>query len=379
MTTESETQEDPKSSFRDLENRVMGTNNREPESTQDDAPPAQEGGEQETTSADASNTGENLNTDSESQSGEDQTEEPEAQSASEEGEEEESEDAGEEEEDGKSQRKKRGKSAKERVQQAVTRQREAEREAEYWKAVAEGRVQPPQQQQPAQEGQTQQTQEGQAQEGQTGEELKEPTPPNPNDYDYGRSDENYIEARIQYEADRRFYDFQKKQEEREEQNRRQQEAAEKQRQWQERAKKAAEEKYPDFAEKVDQGAQRGDWPCPPEMALAIMESEQGPDIAYHLASNPDEAKEIADMPTNAQYRAIGRLEARFAENSAPSQTSDQEATSAENGAKKKVASDAPEPPKRRTRGASSKHTPSDDTPDFRTFEQQHSPEKRRQA
>ena len=44
---------------------------------------------------------------------------------------------------------------------------------------------------------------------------------------------------------------------------------------------------------------------------AILESDVGPRILYHLAENNDLAKKIASLSPNAALREIGRLEARF--------------------------------------------------------------------
>jgi len=44
---------------------------------------------------------------------------------------------------------------------------------------------------------------------------------------------------------------------------------------------------------------------------AILESDVGPKILYHLAENNDLAKKIASLNPNAALREIGRLEARF--------------------------------------------------------------------
>lgn len=47
------------------------------------------------------------------------------------------------------------------------------------------------------------------------------------------------------------------------------------------------------------------------MREAILDSEYGPQISYHLAKNPDEAAKIAAMEYNAAARAIGRIEAKI--------------------------------------------------------------------
>jgi hypothetical protein len=44
---------------------------------------------------------------------------------------------------------------------------------------------------------------------------------------------------------------------------------------------------------------------------AILESDVGPKILYHLAENNDLAKRIASLSPNAALREIGRLEAKF--------------------------------------------------------------------
>jgi len=54
---------------------------------------------------------------------------------------------------------------------------------------------------------------------------------------------------------------------------------------------------------------------------AIIESEVGPKILYHLASNPDEVDRINGMTVRAALRAIGKLEAKF---EAPPEKKEQE-------------------------------------------------------
>lgn len=48
------------------------------------------------------------------------------------------------------------------------------------------------------------------------------------------------------------------------------------------------------------------------MAAVIWESEIGPEIAYHLAKNPDEALRICNLTPLAQAREIGKIEAALA-------------------------------------------------------------------
>lgn len=73
----------------------------------------------------------------------------------------------------------------------------------------------------------------------------------------------------------------------------------------------AHAKYDDFEEVTN----NEDVKLAPFMARAMMESDVGADIAYYLGNNPAEANRIASLTPTAQAREIGRLEARFTEQS----------------------------------------------------------------
>jgi hypothetical protein len=75
--------------------------------------------------------------------------------------------------------------------------------------------------------------------------------------------------------------------------------------WEKRAG-AAESKYDDFYEVVGELTPTQPW------ALAVMEADNGDDIAYYLGKHLDEARQIAAMPASSQIRAIGKLEAKLA-------------------------------------------------------------------
>lgn len=76
--------------------------------------------------------------------------------------------------------------------------------------------------------------------------------------------------------------------------------------WQKRVQQTAAE-LPDFEDVL--GA--SDLPMTGIMQDAIMESDLGPKLAYHLATNPEEAVRIAQMTPMGQVRALGRLEERL--------------------------------------------------------------------
>ena len=72
----------------------------------------------------------------------------------------------------------------------------------------------------------------------------------------------------------------------------------------------AREKYDDF----DQVAYNPKLPITDAMAETIRESDVGPEIIYHLGSNPAEAKRIAQLSPLSQAKEIGKLEDKLASN-----------------------------------------------------------------
>lgn len=73
--------------------------------------------------------------------------------------------------------------------------------------------------------------------------------------------------------------------------------------------KAAEysKTVPDFAEVIDSA----DVPVTPAMQQVLLESDLGPQIAYYLAKNPDEAEKVVSMGLVELNRYVGRLEAKL--------------------------------------------------------------------
>lgn len=121
--------------------------------------------------------------------------------------------------------------------------------------------------------------------------------------------------------------------------------------WNKRQADAAA-KHDDYFDVVVEGAERGKWVCSETMADAIKTSETGPDVAYHLAKNPAEARRIAALPPIAQVRELGRLEAKL--------TLTPQATA-------RTATAAPEPTPQ-VRGVGGKFKVSPDTSDFAAFD-----------
>lgn len=69
---------------------------------------------------------------------------------------------------------------------------------------------------------------------------------------------------------------------------------------------AASSKYPDYAQVTG----NPNLAITPAMAETIMDSDYGPDIAYHLGKNPVEAARIAQLNPPSQARELGRIEAQ---------------------------------------------------------------------
>lgn len=67
------------------------------------------------------------------------------------------------------------------------------------------------------------------------------------------------------------------------------------------------ERFPDY----DAVARSPNVQITPSMAEVIYDSEAGPEIAYHLGKNPAEAARIAALPAIRQAAELGRLEAKI--------------------------------------------------------------------
>lgn len=67
------------------------------------------------------------------------------------------------------------------------------------------------------------------------------------------------------------------------------------------------EKYPDY----HQVTRNPNLPITTEMARVIQESDQGPEVAYYLGKNPQEAARIAQLSPFLQAKEIGRIEAKL--------------------------------------------------------------------
>ena len=179
-----------------------------------------------------------------------------------------------------------------------------------------------------------------------------PEAPDPSKYQYGEQDVDYIRDHAKYEAKMEVLETQAKAAFKAQ-------AAELDLKWTKNQVEALK-KYPDFDEVVVKGGSENKWPCPPVIAVAIKDSDVGADAAYHLASNPEEAKRIAALTPLEQAREFGRLEERLITKAARAARREQQPNRV---------TKAPPPPKRRTQGSGATKNQKFDT-DFAAFERQ---------
>lgn len=128
--------------------------------------------------------------------------------------------------------------------------------------------------------------------------------------------EDYIRALGRYEATQVLTKAQKEAQEREQQVASQRQAGELQRLAATRVA-AGQKEFPDFDAVVNEAVADGLIEPGSELHMAIIESDMGHKVAYHLAKNPDEAERIAALPPRALAREIGKLEAKLAVAPAP--------------------------------------------------------------
>ena len=261
-------------------------------------------------------------------------------------------DAEGEEEQRQPERRERRNDPQKRINEAVGRQRAAERRAEAAeRALSDlnarmarleaGGLTPP------------------ANGGSNGAEQRDQnTPPDPADYQYGELDTKFIADTARFETLKTLREEdQRRQTESQSQraNAAQQEAAAKYQSFE----TAGLTRYDDFHEVVTESAQRGEWSLSPILASLLVDSDNGPDIAYHLASNPTEAARVYAMTPAQQARWFGQRDAVLA--SAPGATGRTVDTS-------RVISQAPDGPRREARGTGSRQQVAPDTTDFAAFE-----------
>lgn len=180
------------------------------------------------------------------------------------------------------------KSAQQRINEITKAKYDAEREAAYWRGIAEGS-----------RPQTQQVPEPAAREPAAKPNLADFT-------DY----ETYIEALTDWKTTQKVTEVVHNQREATVQERQRAEALEVAKGWaskQEDARKS----IPDYDEVLG-GAETV---VAPYVTDAILTSDRGPEVAYHLAKNPALAEKLNKLSPIAAAREIGRIEAALEKSS----------------------------------------------------------------
>lgn len=175
----------------------------------------------------------------------------------------------------------RRRSAQERINEITRAKHEAEREAAYWRGIAEGK-QPPQQRPQAQQPQDQQM-------------------PKIADYqDY----ESYIADLTDWKARAAVQEFQRTQQEAQSRSEAERTALEIAQSWAGR-QQAARANISDYDEVLGNSSTT----ISPSVTDAILTSERGPEIAYHLAKSPELVGRLNRLSPLAAAREIGKIEA----------------------------------------------------------------------
>lgn len=190
----------------------------------------------------------------------------------------------------------------------------------------------------------------------------EPSPTDLNEdgtekYPYGEFDARYISDLTRYSLRQEFLAAQAKTEAAKAKSAEEQAHNELRTGWNEKLE-TAQERYPDFREKgenliatfsgIDQAY--GDY-----LSTTIMGMEFGPDVLYYLSNHPDVAKQIVNSGAAKATVALGRLEAKFADEAE------------EKSKAKPRVSQAPTPPPVNKGAAVSAPTISADTDDLDAF------------
>lgn len=193
-----------------------------------------------------------------------------------------------------------------------------------------------------------------------GENPEDDAPPSPDDFDYGELDPRYIRALAGYEAKQEFNKLIEDANKKAAEERAKAQQAEARQRFEEQIERGSK-KHDDYYEKVVEGAEKGQWPLSEHLGMLLVDSEVGDDIAYHLASHPEEAAQVFRQTPLEQARYFGRMESKF--------TADQSAATGE-GAGKTGETRTPKapPPVKPARGSDGKFSPSASTDDFAAFE-----------
>lgn len=138
-----------------------------------------------------------------------------------------------------------------------------------------------------------------------------------------QSYEDFIEARAEWRADqkvnKRLEEFEGKTAKKDEDSKR----AKAQQEFDKRVDSIIElgrKSFPDFDAVINEAAEDGIIPTRGTLYEAIMDSDVGEKLAYHLAKHPAEAERIQKLSAYAQIRELGKLEDKLSAKKEPRET-----------------------------------------------------------
>lgn len=221
------------------------------------------------------------------------------------------------------------------------------------------------------------------------DEAPKPEKPNPDDFEYGESDPEYIDKLTDYKIEVRDAEKEAKKTEQQDEQRTQQQMFEKINTGVALAEEKAKAKYDDFDEKIAEAVKARDGEAlPPLLTIGIGISPVGGDIIYRLATDEAASERLEKLAmggaktANQMAMALGELEGEYMDDDGDDDLdmTDQMDMSRMMGrmrarmkgpkveTPKIKTSNAPEPPKQRARGGSGQLGVSPDTTDFAAFE-----------
>lgn len=237
----------------------------------------------------------------------------------------------------KEERRRPARSVQQRINEAVAKQRRAERETEDLRRRVAALEAAEEKSLPKGEEPAKEKSDGKG--------------PDPEKYTYGELDPRYIADLAEYHADRKAAQIKAEFERERQADAERRTKAEVQQKVEDLVRQGAR-KYRDFNNVVVKAAEAGDFPVSAEMAELVLGSKVGADVAYHLATHLDLAVRISEMAPLKQAAEFGKLESRYLNASRPRTTTTQ----------------APPPPVSPPRGAGGKFETRPDTADFAAFE-----------
>lgn len=191
--------------------------------------------------------------------------------------------------------------------------------------------------------------------------------PDPKKFEFGDSDPAYLRALARYTASKTVADDKAADEAARQRQATQAAAAE----FNERLQTlydAGADKYDDYFDVVVEGARTESWALSPIMGEMILDSEHGVDISYQLASDPNESRRIAKLTPGQQAAWFGRREAELSAKTAAGKQQDDPSKKTEPVKQPVQTSKAPVPLQQQARGNSAKPAVDGATQDFAAFE-----------